>query len=100
MNQPEASIAIQVRPEGVGENTIPIVDEVIAYIKSSGLPTFVGPFETAVEGDYNPLMDIVKECHLICIRAGAPSVSGYVKIALNPKAGVWTIDKKVAKHHK
>lgn len=99
MNQPEASIAIQVLPAVEGEEVIRVVDEVIAYIKSTGLNTYVGPFETTVEGDYDTLMDIVKECQLICIRAGAPSVSAYVKIALNPKAGVWTIDKKVTKHH-
>lgn len=99
MKQPEASIAIQVLPAVQGEEIIRIVDEVIAYIKSTGLNTYVGPFETTVEGDYDTLMDIVKECQLICIRAGAPSVASYVKISLNPDAGVWTIDKKVTKHH-
>lgn len=100
MNQPEASIAIQVLPDVQGEEVIRIVDEVIAHIKSYGLPTYVGPFETAVEGDYDTLMKIVKECQIICLEAGAPSVMSYVKIALDPKEGVWTIDKKVTKHHK
>ena len=97
--QPEASIAIQCLPKVEGEEVIRVVDKVIEYIKSTGLNTFVGPCETTVEGDYDTLMDIVKECQLICIREGAPSVSSYVKIALNPKAGVWTIDKKTAKYH-
>ncbi len=97
--QPEASVAIQVLPNVEGEEIIRIVDEVIAYIKSSGLNTYVGPFETTVEGDYDTLMDIVKECQLICIREGAPGVASYVKISLNPTAGVWTIEKKVKKHH-
>lgn len=52
-----------------GEDVIRIVDEVIAYIKSSGLNTYVGPFETTIEGDYDQLMEIVRECQLICIRA-------------------------------
>ena len=56
-----------------GEDVIRIVDEVIAYIKSSGLNTYVGPFETTIEGDYDQLMEIVRECQLICIRAGAPA---------------------------
>ncbi len=93
-----ASVAIQVLPESEGEETIRIVDEVIAYIKSTGLNTFVGPFETTVEGDYDQLMEIVKECQLICIRAGAPSVMSYVKINYNPQ-GVWSIEKKTGKHH-
>ena len=45
-------------------------------------------------------MEIVKQCQLICIKAGAPSVSSYVKIAYKPdEEGVWTIEKKVKKHH-
>lgn len=99
MNQPEASVAIQVLPAVEGEEVIRVVDEVIAYIKAQGLPTYVGPFETTIEGDYDQLMEIVKQCQKICIQAGAPSVRSYVKISYNPGAGVWTIDKKVAKHH-
>lgn len=89
-----ASVAIQVLPSVEGEEVIRIVDEVIAYIKSSGLNTYVGPFETTIEGDYDQLMEIVKECQLICIRAGAPSVMSYVKINYKPD-GVWTIEKKL-----
>ena len=93
-----ASVAIQVLPSVEGEDVIRIVDEVIAYIKSSGLNTYVSPFETTIECDYDQLMEIVNECQLICIRAGAPSVMSYVKINYKPD-GVWTIEKKVKKHH-
>ena len=99
LKQPEASIAIQVLPDAIGEDVIRIVDSVIASIKSTGLNMFVGPFETTVEGDLDTLMDIVKEAQLICAREGAPSVASYIKIFYNPTAGVWSIDKKVAKHH-
>ena len=99
MKQPEASIAIQVLPKAEGEEVIRIVDEVIAYIKSTGLNTFVGPFETTVEGDYDTLMEVVKQCQIICLKAGAEAVSSYVKIVVNPKAGVWSIAQKVSKHH-
>ena len=58
-----ASVAIQSLPEAANdEELIRIVDEVIDYIKSTGLSYYVGPFETAIEGDYDELMDIVKEC--------------------------------------
>lgn len=100
MKQPEASIAIQVLPDVAGEEVIRVVDSVIAYIKSTGLSTFVGPFETTVEGDFETLMEIVKESQKICIREGAPSVASYVKIFYNPGEGVWSIDKKVSKHQK
>ncbi len=99
MEQFNASLAIQVLPKVEGEEVIRVVDEVIAYIKSTGLNTFVGPFETTIEGDFDQLMDIAKECQKICIRAGAPSVMSYMKIAYNPGEGVWSIDKKVTKHH-
>ena len=49
-----ASVAIQTLPEAKNdEELIRIVDEVIAYIKSTGLKCYVGPFETAIEGDYD-----------------------------------------------
>lgn len=99
MEQFNASLAIQVLPKVEGEEMIRVVDEVIAYIKSTGLNTFVGPFETTIEGDFDQLMDIAKECQKICIRAGAPSVMSYMKVAYNPGEGVWSIDKKVTKHH-
>jgi uncharacterized protein YqgV (UPF0045/DUF77 family) len=77
-----------------------VVDEVIAYIKSTGLNCYVGPFETTIEGeDYDQLMDIVKECQHIAIRAGAPKVSAYIKVVYEPEGEVLTIDKKVTKHH-
>ena len=97
-----ASVAIQVLPQA--ENTdelVRIVDEVIGYIKSTGLNYYVGPFETTIDGDdYDQLLDIVKECQKVAIRAGCPSVSAYVKITYKPEGGVLTIDQKVSKHHK
>ena len=99
MKQPEASLAIQVLPNVENEELIRIVDCVIAYIKSTGLNTFVGPFETTVEGDFDTLFDIAKECQKICIREGAGQVNTYMKMAYHPTNGVWSIDKKVSKHH-
>jgi uncharacterized protein YqgV (UPF0045/DUF77 family) len=99
MKQPEASLAIQVLPKTTKDDeVIRVVDAVIAYIKSTGLTTFVGPFETTIEGGFDRLMEIAKECQLICIREGAEAVSTYLKIAYNPGKGVWSIDKKTAKH--
>jgi uncharacterized protein YqgV (UPF0045/DUF77 family) len=99
MNRPTASIAIQVLPQSAeGDEVLRIVDKVIAYIKSTGLKTVVCPFETVIEGDFDKLMDIAKECQLICIREGAPGLLTYMKIAYNPNGGVWSIDEKTAKH--
>ena len=95
-----ASIAIQVLPEVKNDDElIRIVDEVIAYIKSTGLHCHVGPFETTIEGDnYDQLMDIVKECQHVAVRAGAPKVAAYIKIVYQPEGDILTIDKKITKH--
>ena len=91
-----ASVAIQVLPKVEGdEEVIRVVDEVIAYIKSTGLNYFVGPCETSIEGDYDQLMEIIK----VAVKAGAESVSAYVKINYCPEGEVLTIEKKVTKHH-
>lgn len=97
----KASIAIQVLPKVDSDaEVVRIVDEVIDYIKSSGLHYYVGPFETTIEGEsYDQLMEIVTECQRVAVRAGAPSVSAYVKIVYKPEGGVLTIDEKVTKHH-
>ena len=74
----EASVAIQVLPEAPNDEELcRIVDEVIDYIAQQGYNYYVGPFETTIEGPYEELMDIVKECQHIAIRAGAPSVASY-----------------------
>jgi uncharacterized protein YqgV (UPF0045/DUF77 family) len=96
----EASVAIQTLPEASDdEELIRIVDEVIAYIARSGYNYYVGPFETTIEGPYDALMDIVKECQHIAVRAGAPSVAAYIKVSYKPEGEVLSIEKKIGKYH-
>lgn len=95
-----ASVAIQILPKADNDTElVRIVDEVIDYIKSTGLKYYVGPCETAIEGDYDELMEIVKQCNLIAIKAGCDKVSSYVKITYAPEKHILTIDEKVTKHH-
>ena len=96
----KASVAIQVLPATLDDKeTCRIVDEVIDYIKSTGLNCYVGPFETTIEGDdYDQLMEVVKQCQLIAIEAGAPSVKSYVKIFYEPNKQILTISDKVDKY--
>ena len=90
-----ASVAIQVLPNVQDEEeVIRIVDEVIAYIRSTGLNYYVGPCETSIEGDYDELMEIVKNCQLVAAKAGCPAMNTYVKISFKPEGDVLTIDKK------
>ena len=95
-----ANVAIQVLPAVQGnEEVVRVVDEVIDYIKSTGVTYYVGPCETAMEGDYEQLMEIVKQCQYISVKAGAPSVMSYVKIGYKPEGDILTIEKKTSKHH-
>ena len=96
-----ASVAIQVLPAMENDRELcRVVDEVIDYIKSTGLNYYVSPFETAIEGeDYDQLMEVVKQCQHVAIKAGAPKVSAYVKIVYEPEGEILTIDEKVTKHH-
>lgn len=95
-----ASIAIQVLPGVDSDKEVcRIVDEVIAYIKSTGLRYEVAPFETTIEGeDYDQLMDIAKECLHVAARAGAPKVSAYIKAVYRPEGQILTIDQKIGKY--
>lgn len=95
----KASIAIQVIPEAKDETQLcRIVDQVISYIKSTGLHHDVGPFETGIEGEsYEELMDVAKECQLVAVAAGAPKVSSYIKVVYCPRGEILTIDQKLCK---
>lgn len=96
-----ASVAIQSLPQADNDQElVRMVDEVIDYIRSTGLNYYVGPFETTIEGDnYDQLMDIVKECQHVAVRAGAKKVSAYIKVVYEPEGEILTIDQKVTKHH-
>ena len=97
----KASVAIQSLPQADNDQElVRMVDEVIDYIRSTGLNYYVVPFETTIEGDnYDQLMDIVKECQHVAVRAGAPKVSAYIKVVYEPEGEILTIDQKVTKHH-
>ena len=96
-----ANVAIQVLPSVLeDEEIVRIVDEVIDYIRSTGVTYYVGPCETAMEGDYEELMEIVKNCQYVAAKAGCEAMSTYIKIAYKPEGDVLSIEKKVTKHHR
>ena len=95
-----ASIAIQVLPKvETDREVVRIVDNVIAYIQSTGLTYQVGAFETTIEGEsYDELMDIAKECLKVAVRSGAPKVSAYIKAVYRPEGDILTIEQKTSKY--
>ena len=95
-----ASIAIQVLPKvETDAEVVRIVDDVIAYIRSTGLTYQVGAFETTLEGEsYDELIDIAKECLKVAVRSGAPKVSAYIKAVYRPEGDILTIEQKTSKY--
>ena len=95
-----ASIAIQVLPKvETDAEVVRIVDDVIAYIQSTGLTYQVGAFETTIEGEnYDELVDIAKECLKVAVRSGAPKVSAYIKAVYRPDGDILTIEQKTGKY--
>ena len=81
------SVAIQFLPMDAttDDETCSAVDQVIAYIDSTGLDYFVGPFETAIEGDYDA--------------AGCRHMMTYAKIDYRPDGDVMSTDHKIGKYH-
>ena len=97
----KASIAIQIAPNQQDDyEAVRIVDEVIDYIRSTGLHYYVGPSETSIEGDdLHQLVEIREHCMDVAAKAGSQKVSAYVKMVYKPNGAVLTIDEKVPKHH-
>ena len=97
----DCSVAIQFLPmdSKSDEETCRVVAAVIAYIDSTGLNYFVGPFETAIEGDYDACMEVVKNCQLVGAKAGCGSMMTYVKIDYRPDGDVMSTEHKVSKYH-
>ena len=81
------------------DETCRIVDEVIAYIDSTGIDYYVGPFETTIEGDYDLCMDILKNCQLVGAKAGCASMMTYAKIDYRPGSDVMSTERKIGKYH-
>lgn len=93
---PIINVSLQVIPRVEEARVYEVVDKVIAYIASCNVKYEVGPMETTMEGELDPLLEIVKEAQTICVREGASRVLSVVKIDYKPE-GV-TIAEKVGKY--
>ena len=56
-------IEFSVMPIGKGESLSELVAKVIDIVDVSGIPYKITPMGTIVEGDWNDLMELIKECH-------------------------------------
>jgi uncharacterized protein (TIGR00106 family) len=53
--------------------------EVLKLIDSAGLPYQLTPTATCIEGDWNEVMELVRQCHN-CVRSKASHVATLIKI--------------------
>jgi uncharacterized protein (TIGR00106 family) len=91
------NIALQVLPQAPGIHPYSLVDKAIEVIQNSGLKYKVCPFETVIEGNYDEVMDLVKQVHEVCYQAGTQTMMTYIKIQSSALGDV-TIDDKMEKY--
>ena len=90
------NIALQILPSSKSIHPYILVDKAIDVIKVSGLKYKVTPFETVIEGNYDQIMEVVKEAQLACYNDGAESLMTYIKIQSSLEDV--TIDDKMKKY--
>jgi uncharacterized protein (TIGR00106 family) len=63
-------VEFSIVPLGVGSSIGDQLAEVMRIIDASGLPYKVNPMGTVVEGEWNEVMRLVKDCHKTTMKSG------------------------------
>jgi uncharacterized protein (TIGR00106 family) len=77
--------AFSISPIGAGESVSQQVADVVRLVRASGLPNETNAMFTNVEGDYDEVMALIREC-VMTVAKTAPRVSVVIKI--DHRAGV------------
>ena len=93
------NLALQVLPTSREKHPYAIVDKAIEIIQSSGLKYKVCPFETVIEGNYDEVMEVVRNVQLTCLNEGAESIISNLKIQISRDSDV-AIEDKIGKYEK
>jgi uncharacterized protein (TIGR00106 family) len=96
MHKFKVNIAVQLLPMGTGD-AYARVDEAITLIEKSGLKYRVCPFETVLEGDYDRIIQLVKDIQMNCLESGITETICNLKIQMRRDSDV-TIDDKMEKY--
>lgn len=91
------NISLQILPTSESKHPYTIVDEAISIIDKSGLKYKVCPFETVMEGDYDKIMETIKEILEASMENGATSIFSNIKIQIKKGEDV-RIDDKIGKY--
>ena len=87
------SIALQILPLDNHDGRLEIIDKVIYFLQSKYSNVTVTPFETVIEGEFNDLMDSLKECFVL---AGEDSNNIFANVKIN-YGDILTTDEKLKK---
>ena len=77
--------AFSITPLGVGDSVGSAVAEAVRIVRESGLPNETNAMFTNVEGEWDDVMRVVKQC-VDALSARAPRVSLVMKIDVRPGA--------------
>lgn len=91
------NLALQIIPMSKDKDIYTLVDKAIQVIEKSGLKYEVCPFETVIEGEYEPIMKVVKEAQKASFDAGAEELLVNIKIQVR-KGGDVSIVEKTGKY--
>jgi uncharacterized protein (TIGR00106 family) len=91
------NISLQILPTSKDKNVYEIVDKAIEVIQKSGIKYKVCPFETVMEGNYDKIMEIIKEVHIACLNYGAEHIFANIKMQIMRNENV-LIDDKIEKY--
>ena len=90
------SIALQILPLDNHDGRLKTIDKVIYFLQNKHSKVIVSPFETVIEGEFNELMDTLKECLII---AGEDSKNIFANVKIS-YGNILTIDEKLSKFNK
>jgi uncharacterized protein (TIGR00106 family) len=75
--------AFSITPLGAGESVGDLVAEAVRLVRESGLPNETNAMFTNVEGDWDEVMGLIKEC-VMSVAQAAPRTSVVIKIDHRP----------------
>jgi len=76
-------VQFSIVPLGTGESISEGVAEVIRIVDESGLPYRTNPMGTVIEGEWDELMPLIRECHEVTLKS-APRVLTSISIDDRP----------------
>lgn len=92
-------VAFSLTPLGIGEDVGEVVAEAVRVVRDSGLPNRTDAMFTSIEGDWDEVMQVVKQA-VEAVAARAPRVSMVLKADMRPGVtdGLTTKVESVERH--